>query len=98
MPYYQEYCEPELVLTLPEGTKIYRDYKGGDLSQPLTCWYQLRDEKCSGCWVSFDVRDLPPDKTDRDQMRTAAHAAQEAGLSFLAYLRSQELDIFDAYG
>lgn len=98
MPYCYEHCDPEYVLTLTDGTRICRDYKDGDQSQPLSCWYQLKDKSRPDGWASFDVRDLPPGDTHEKRIHAASHAAQKAGLSFLAYLCSRDIEVYDAYG
>lgn len=98
MPFRSEYCDPQYILTISDGTRIYRDYKDGDYTQVLTCHYQLKDKICLGSWLSFDVRDLPPGGTHQDRIRAAGRAAHEAGLSFQDYLRSCDIAVYDSYG
>lgn len=92
--------EPTIVLTLPDGTEICREYKEGYWNAPLSLWYQLKDEaSCSG-WTAFDVRDLPGPFLDAHFLKITAAGlgAQATGLSFVAYLHTLGIETIEGNG
>ena len=93
------HVEPQVILTLVDGTEICREYKEGYWSSPLSLWYQVRDDTSDTGWTAFDVRDLGAKfKMHSLVIFEAAGAATLAGLSFLGYLHSLGIETVEGNG